>query len=517
MAAEFISPFHAISASYQLLPLISANVENKVKSIVNNMNTGVSVIHTALKNNINKFKAIAESQHKPVITKYHPPASMLPTKPMIGGQHHGVNYEPIFAIPKPPAAPKNVSQLHTSIYSSGGVKPKPYTYYPYNIIGQSSNHVLNKMKFNYVPRNFANKFHGYTMKKFNKVPKPDSVKGGEAEVGSKVEARQSPRESRAARVETEEYKDILRDMGVTGYKHFENTVMRNLEKQEEAKVEATLHTFFENQNSSKDDFKESMKNEMEMIDSFESANDWQPIFSTVFDEITPMGSPTVDEQPPIITDLMTPLHTSIFVDPPVSKQDNPRKVKVEVPKQKPTTDYQSTTIERPRTKPSKRKSQKVKKALGDEGVPEVRDPFNNDSEYVQHLDSNSIATTASTQRARTSGRNHIQSLTTVKPKVRYHRNQPIAEESHSMSYVITPPSKTQRRQPSANASSYTTPKRKPSSSTTSPPTPPRSPHSRSSSIQVDTSDDSGINKRFIDKPKITGYRGAVKFTDSQQL
>lgn len=45
------------------------------------------------------------------------------------------------------------------------------------------------------------------------------------------------------------YDALMSDLGISGYSHFENAVIRDLEKREEQKVEATIHTLFETHNT----------------------------------------------------------------------------------------------------------------------------------------------------------------------------------------------------------------------------------------------------------------------------
>ncbi|XP_055547961.1 uncharacterized protein LOC129731742 [Wyeomyia smithii] len=46
------------------------------------------------------------------------------------------------------------------------------------------------------------------------------------------------------------YDALMTDLGLSGYKYFQSAVMRDLEKREEQKVEATIHTLFENSTDS---------------------------------------------------------------------------------------------------------------------------------------------------------------------------------------------------------------------------------------------------------------------------
>lgn len=61
-------------------------------------------------------------------------------------------------------------------------------------------------------------------------------------------------------------------MGVTSFKHFENTVLKELEEKEERKVEATLHTIFEEQSDAEESIFDSKPQENDITE-----NGWSPI------------------------------------------------------------------------------------------------------------------------------------------------------------------------------------------------------------------------------------------------
>lgn len=86
----------------------------------------------------------------------------------------------------------------------------------------------------------------------------------------------------------------LQEYGIDGYKHFEKSILRELEKQEELKVEATIHTLFE------------QGDRVEIIHG-KPYNDhklsWKPV-----------AAPTKNYEDPdeIHSQIISPLHTSIF-------------------------------------------------------------------------------------------------------------------------------------------------------------------------------------------------------------
>lgn len=88
---------------------------------------------------------------------------------------------------------------------------------------------------------------------------------------------------------------LMHEFGIDGYKHFQQSILRELEKQEEMKVEATIHTLFE---------------QGERV---------QVIRGKPYDEYTQVGwkpvtAPTKNYEDPadLHSQIISPLHTSIF-------------------------------------------------------------------------------------------------------------------------------------------------------------------------------------------------------------
>lgn len=88
---------------------------------------------------------------------------------------------------------------------------------------------------------------------------------------------------------------LMHEFGIDGYKHFQQSILRELEKQEELKVEATIHTLFE---------------QGERV---------QVIRGKPYDEYTQVGwkpvtAPTKNYEDPadLHSQIISPLHTSVF-------------------------------------------------------------------------------------------------------------------------------------------------------------------------------------------------------------
>ncbi|KAG5674591.1 hypothetical protein PVAND_004545 [Polypedilum vanderplanki] len=89
--------------------------------------------------------------------------------------------------------------------------------------------------------------------------------------------------------------DIMNEYGIKGYKHFEESILREIEKQEEAKVEATIHTLF-----NEGDRFEIIKGKHYEDDKTAG---WKPV-----------AAPTknYESDNDITSQIISPLHTSIF-------------------------------------------------------------------------------------------------------------------------------------------------------------------------------------------------------------
>lgn len=93
--------------------------------------------------------------------------------------------------------------------------------------------------------------------------------------------------------ETMSVDGLLHEYGVNGYKHFEESILRELEKQEELKVEATIHTLFE----------QGDRVQIVTGKPYDYKSGWQPV-----------AAPTknYDDSNDISSQIVSPLHTSIF-------------------------------------------------------------------------------------------------------------------------------------------------------------------------------------------------------------
>lgn len=87
--------------------------------------------------------------------------------------------------------------------------------------------------------------------------------------------------------------NMMHDYGINGYKHFEESILKELEKQEELKVEATIHTLF------------NQGDRVEVVHGKHHAtkSGWQPIAAP---------TKTYDDSNDITSQIISPLHTSIF-------------------------------------------------------------------------------------------------------------------------------------------------------------------------------------------------------------
>lgn len=96
-------------------------------------------------------------------------------------------------------------------------------------------------------------------------------------------------------VEPIEVDGFMHDYGINGYKHFEDSILREIEKQEELKVEATIHTLFE------------QGDRVRIVHGkpYDFASGWKPV-----------AAPTknYDDSNEIHSQIISPLHTSIFDD-----------------------------------------------------------------------------------------------------------------------------------------------------------------------------------------------------------
>lgn len=89
---------------------------------------------------------------------------------------------------------------------------------------------------------------------------------------------------------------LMHEYGINGYKHFEESILRELERQEELKVEATIHTLFEHGD----------RQRIQIVQGkpYDLKSGWKPV-----------AAPTKtydDDSNEVNSQIISPLHTSIF-------------------------------------------------------------------------------------------------------------------------------------------------------------------------------------------------------------
>lgn len=87
--------------------------------------------------------------------------------------------------------------------------------------------------------------------------------------------------------------NMMYDYGINGYKHFEETILKELERQEEAKVEATIHTLF---------------NEGDHVEIIRG----KPHYTKSGWSVVAAPTKTYEDSNDITSQIVSPLHTSIF-------------------------------------------------------------------------------------------------------------------------------------------------------------------------------------------------------------
>jgi hypothetical protein len=111
---------------------------------------------------------------------------------------------------------------------------------------------------------------------------------------AKAPKEKAPKEKTPKAIETYSVDGLMKEYGINGYKHFEKSILRELEKQEELKVEATIHTLFEHGDKVKS---------VEIVRGKPYDGSWQPV-----------AAPTknYEDDKEVHSQIISPLHTSIF-------------------------------------------------------------------------------------------------------------------------------------------------------------------------------------------------------------
>lgn len=313
--------------------------------------------------------------------------------------------------------------------------------------------------------------------------------------------------------------NMMNDYGINGYKHFEETILKELERQEELKVEATIHTLF-----GEGERVEIIRGKPQHIKS-----GWKPIAAP---------TKTYEDSNDITSQIISPLHTSIFSlsDGPSESPDKlpslgfhdfdslhlsqyavneegieskvkPVKAKIAavrritpVPPTWRSASTSSTTTARPTVSRSRVTSATAhhRKRHNHNSLKTAGDEKNSKSKEIDSSMSESNDIPAVIAKVRPVNV-HVQSLTTSKPKnhANSDRNATLdATKANNINYESTSrfriPTTTSTL--SSRAASRAT---KVSTTTTS----------RPKTVQREAS-------KFVDRARASGYRGAVKYGQS---
>lgn len=300
---------------------------------------------------------------------------------------------------------------------------------------------------------------------------------------------QSHKEKAPKAIETYSVNGLMHDYGINGYKHFEESILRELEKQEELKVEATIHTLFEHGDRVKS---------VEIINGKHYDSSWKPV-----------AAPTknYDDDKEIHSQIVSPLHTSIFSGsqlPSIAPHDvssdfhdfdhlngnsihstysiheeegesklKPVKAKITSIRKKVTPSSENSRLN---SRYRKRHNNNAVKTVGLKNVP--------DSGVSGSHDAPNVVFKAKRHPAK---HLHIQSLTTLKPKY-----------ATVTRHVITDLPKQEVSTESTNKASYELPARLRTKTTTTTTIKP------SRNVQREVS-------KYVDQTRASGKRGSIKF------
>jgi hypothetical protein len=319
---------------------------------------------------------------------------------------------------------------------------------------------------------------------------------------------------------------LMREYGINGYKHFEDTILREIEKQEELKVEATIHTLF-----GKGDQVEIIRGKP--YEEHKSSG-WKPVAAPtkIYDDtsndissqiISPLhtsifsaSEPSVESLPPLNFHDFDSMHADTIQSTYSVHDDNDerhfRPVKAKIASIKRVTPVQPVyTTETPtKTTRSTTTRSRVKPTT-------VHKKRHNNSQLKTSSEDNAGAVDTSTSASnnvpvialktkRNPPRFHIQSLTTSKPKNHSNVARNVSDEVHgseSSSASSIGVSNTSRFRVSAATKTPTTT----TVSTTSVSRTTRSTTKRSKTVQREVS-------KYVDRARTSGYRGSIKYGQS---
>lgn len=313
-----------------------------------------------------------------------------------------------------------------------------------------------------------------------------------------TKAQQKHKEKAPKAIESYSVDGMVHDYGIDGYRHFEDSILRELEKQEERKVEATIHTLFE------------QGDRIELIKGkpYDHKSGWKPV-----------AAPTknYEDNSNIKSQIMSPLHTSIFNSPQLPSAaphgfhdfDNLHGNTIHSTYSVHEEEGES------KVKPVKARIASIRKVTpSPPSSVFTRSAATEKSRYRKRHNNNVIKETVVEPDSRTSGshdapkhvtkakrnppRHHIQSLTTSKPKTQATPSRNIATEEPSKLDIST---ETFGKVSFAYGSEV--PSRLRSTTTTTATT--------TTTTIKPSRNFARETAKYVDKPKATGYRGSVKF------
>lgn len=303
-------------------------------------------------------------------------------------------------------------------------------------------------------------------------------------------------------IETYSVDGMMHDYGINGYKHFEESILRELEKQEERKVEATIHTLFDHNDN------------VEIIQGkpYDFKTGWKPV-----------SAPTKtyeDSKEEVNSQIVSPLHTSIFSS-------------AELPSSEPhgfhdfdnlngnsihsTYSVHEEEVES-KVKPVKARIASIRSVRPSPSTSQQAQSTTVKSRHRKRHNNNVIKTAAAFDSSADSGasgshdapkivnkakrnpsRIHIQSFTTAKPNSRIYSTPSRIIVTESPKIEVS--TESSRKIPYSYYSEVTS-RTRPSSSTITSSTTTTIKPSRNVPREA---------AKFVDKTKATGYRGSVKF------
>lgn len=304
-------------------------------------------------------------------------------------------------------------------------------------------------------------------------------------------------------IETYSVDGMMHDYGINGYKHFEESILRELEKQEERKVEATIHTLFDHHDN------------VEIVQGkpYDFKTGWIPV-----------SAPTKiyeDSNDDVNSQIVSPLHTSIFGSAEFPIND-PHGFHV-FDNLKGNTIHSTYSVHEEegesKVKPVKARIASIRSIRPSPPTSQQTQATTVKSRYRKR-NNNNVIKTASFDTSSDSGasgshdapkivnkakrnptRMHIQSFTTAKPNSRIYPTQSRTIVTDSPKIEVSTESS---KKVSFSHHSEVATRTRPSSTTT------RSTTTSTTTIKPSRNVPREAAK-FVDKTKATGYRGSVKF------